>query len=78
MLQKLKSMKNKIQDASKNAEIISQRIWLRAAIISRQAAVENRSIQMIPAINNMLSETSWRHSDFKRSCKKQATYNYKR
>ncbi len=69
---------NKIQDASKNAEIISQRIWLRAAIISRQAAVENRSIQMIPAINNMLSETNWRHSDFKHSCKKQATYNYKR
>ncbi len=53
---------NKIQTALKNAEIISQRIWLRAAIISQQSAVENRSIQMIPAVNTMIDAMSKREA----------------
>ncbi len=53
---------NKIQGALKNAGIISQKIWLRAAIISQQSAVENRSIQMIPAVNNMIDAMSKREA----------------
>lgn len=53
---------NKIQEASKNAEIISQKIWLSAATISRQVAVENRSMQMIPAVNNMIDSMSRREA----------------
>ncbi len=53
---------NKIQGALKNAEIISQRIWLRAAIISQQSAVQNSSIQMIPAVNYMIDTMSKREA----------------
>lgn len=45
---------NKIQNALRNARTISKKIWLRAAIISQESAVENRSIQMIPAVNTMI------------------------
>jgi hypothetical protein len=45
---------NKIQENLRNAGAISKKIWLRAAIISQESAVENRSIQMIPAVNNMI------------------------
>ena len=53
---------NEVQNALKNAELISRRIWLRAAVISQQVAVENRSIQMIPALNNMIDVRSKREA----------------
>ncbi len=53
---------NKIQAALKNAEIISQSIWLRASIISQQSAVQNSSIQMIPAVNYMIDTMSKREA----------------
>ncbi len=42
---------NKIQDALKNAEIISKKIWQYASHISQQSIVETRSIQIIPLTN---------------------------
>jgi uncharacterized membrane protein YsdA (DUF1294 family) len=53
---------NKIQDALKNAETISKRIWLSAAINSRKATLENRSMQMIPAVNNMIDSMTRREA----------------
>ena len=53
---------NKIQDALKNAEMISARIWQQAALISRQADVETRSMQMVPAVNNMIDTMSKREA----------------
>lgn len=53
---------NKIQDALQNAEIISKDIWLYASQISQQSTVETRSLQMVPAINNMIDIMSKREA----------------
>lgn len=53
---------NKIQDALQNADIISKDIWLYASQISQQSAVETRSLQMVPAINNMIDIMSKREA----------------
>ena len=53
---------NKIQDALKNAEIISERIWQEAALISHQAGIETHSMQMVPAVNDMIDTMSKRES----------------
>ena len=53
---------NKIRDALKNAEIISKIIWQYASHISQQSIVETRSIQMIPAVNNMIDAMSKREA----------------
>ncbi|MBA3674587.1 MAG: hypothetical protein H0W75_06460 [Chitinophagaceae bacterium] len=44
----------KIQVALKNADLISTKIWQHASAISQQSPLDNQSIQMIPAINNMI------------------------
>lgn len=52
----------KIQDALKDAEHISLRIWQLAAKISQNPDVQTRSMQMIPALNNMIDAMSKREA----------------
>lgn len=56
---------NKIAEALKNAALISTQIWKLAAYISRQSAVENSSIQMIPALNNIIDIVTTREASRK-------------
>ena len=53
---------NKIQDALKNAEILSKKIWQCAIQFSQQSIVDIRSLQMIPAVNNMIDAMSKREA----------------
>ena len=52
----------KILEALKKAEVISAKIWLRATRISQQSGYDTRSMQMIPAINNMIDTMSKREA----------------
>ena len=52
----------KIQNALQNASLISKRIWQIASRVSKQPDVQTRSMQMIPAINNMIDAVSKREA----------------
>lgn len=52
--------KKEIQAALQKANIISKRIWNRAAIISQESGVVTKSQQMIPAVNDMIDAVSSR------------------
>ncbi|MBI1805264.1 MAG: hypothetical protein HY033_13135 [Ignavibacteriae bacterium] len=49
-----------IQTALQKASVLSERIWQRAASVSRQPGDPTRSMQMVPAINNMIDAVSKR------------------
>lgn len=49
-----------IRAALQKANIISERIWSRAAIIAEQTGVATKSLQMIPAANNMIDAVTSR------------------
>ena len=49
-----------IQTALHNASVLSNRIWERAASVSQQHGDVVKSMQMIPAINNMIDAVSKR------------------
>ena len=53
---------NKIQSEINKAEKISSKIWLQASLLSQQSVVDNRSIQMLPAVNNMIDIESKREA----------------
>ncbi len=50
----------KIQQELDKADSISTLIWQQASKLSQQTSADNRSIQMIPAVNNMIDTMSKR------------------
>ena len=50
----------KIQEALNQSSIISKRIWNRVASLSQKPENVLRSMQMIPATNNMIDSTATR------------------
>ncbi|MBI3765733.1 MAG: hypothetical protein HY277_04430 [Ignavibacteriales bacterium] len=49
-----------IQTALQKANVLSERIWRRAALVSQQHGDVVKSMQMIPAVNNMIDAVSKR------------------